>query len=131
MSQSVRATDERGICVSVRSEYLSEPSSPSDQRYVFAYHIRIQNEGKRTVRLLTRHWIITNAEASVQEVRGDGVIGEQPLLAPGEFFEYTSGTVIETPVGSMHGTYGMLDEVGERFESPIPAFTLAIPRVLN
>lgn len=131
MSQSVRATDERGICVSVRSEYLSEPSSPSDQRYVFAYHIRIQNQGKRTVRLLTRHWIITNAEERVHEVRGDGVIGEQPVLAPGEFFEYTSGTVLETPVGSMHGSYGMLDEVGERFESPIPAFTLAIPRVLN
>lgn len=131
MSQSVHALDERGISVSVRSEYLAEPSSPSDQRYVFAYHIRIENQGKRTVRLLTRHWIITNSESRVQEVRGDGVIGEQPLLAPGEFFEYTSGTVIETPVGSMHGSYGMLDEIGERFESPIPAFTLAIPRVLN
>lgn len=131
MSQSVHARDERGISVSVRSEYLAEPSSPSDQRYVFAYHIRIENQGKRTVRLLTRHWIITNSESRVQEVRGDGVIGEQPLLAPGEFFEYTSGTVIETPVGSMHGSYGMLDEIGERFESPIPAFTLAIPRVLN
>ncbi|REH40350.1 ApaG protein [Paraperlucidibaca baekdonensis] len=131
MSQSVHALDERGISVSVRSEYLAEPSSPSDQRYVFAYHIRIENQGKRTVRLLTRHWIITNSESRVQEVRGDGVIGEQPVLAPGEFFEYTSGTVIETPVGSMHGSYGMLDEIGERFESPIPAFTLAIPRVLN
>lgn len=131
MSQQVHGVDERGIAVSVRSEYLAEPSSPSDNRYVFAYHIRIANTGKRTVRLLTRHWVITNADSRVQEVRGDGVVGEQPLLAPGEHFDYTSGTVLETPVGSMHGSYGMLDETGDRFESPIPAFTLAIPRVLN
>lgn len=131
MSQSVHAIDGHGISVQVRSEYLAEPSNPSEKRYVFAYHIRIGNEGTRSARLLTRHWVITDAEAHVQEVRGDGVIGEQPMLAPGEFFEYTSGTVLETPVGSMHGSYGMIDEIGERFESPIPAFTLAIPRVLN
>lgn len=131
MSLNVHGVDERGIAVSVRSEYLAEPSSPAEKRFVFAYHIRIHNTGKRTVRLLTRHWVITNAESRTQEVRGDGVVGEQPLLAPGEAFEYTSGTVLETPVGSMHGSYGMLDETGERFESPIPAFTLAIPRVLN
>ncbi|PQA44785.1 Co2+/Mg2+ efflux protein ApaG [Amnimonas aquatica] len=131
MSQHVHAVDEHGISVRVRSEYLPEPSNPGEKRFVFAYHIRISNEGRRTARLLTRHWIITDAEARVQEVRGDGVIGEQPTLAPGEFFEYTSGTVLETPVGSMHGSYGMIDEIGERFESPIPAFTLAMPRVLN
>ena len=131
MSQSVHAVDERGIRVQVRSEYLPEPSNPSEKRYVFAYHIRISNEGRRSAKLLTRHWIITDAETHVQEVRGDGVIGEQPLLAPGEFFEYTSGTVLETAVGSMHGSYGMIDEAGDRFETPIPAFTLAIPRVLN
>lgn len=131
MSQSVHAVDARGISIQVRSEYLAEPSNPAEKRYVFAYHIRIRNEGARTARLLTRHWIITDAEARVQEVRGDGVIGEQPTLAPGEHFEYTSGSVLETPVGSMHGSYGMIDETGERFESPIPAFTLAIPRVLN
>ncbi|WP_068857976.1 Co2+/Mg2+ efflux protein ApaG [Perlucidibaca aquatica] len=131
MSQSVHSVDAHGISIQVRSEYLAEPSNPAEKRYVFAYHIRIRNEGARTARLLTRHWIITDAEARVQEVRGDGVIGEQPTLAPGEHFEYTSGSVLETPVGSMHGSYGMINEVGERFESPIPAFTLAIPRVLN
>lgn len=131
MSQNVQAVDERGIRVEVRSEYLPGHSNPAEHRYVFAYHIRIANEGRRTTRLLTRHWVITDAEARVQEVRGDGVIGEQPTLAPGEHFDYTSGTVLPTPVGSMHGTYGMIDEVGERFESPIPAFTLAMPRMLN
>lgn len=131
MSQIVQGVDERGIRVQVRSEYLPEPSNPAENRYVFAYHIRIDNEGRRTTRLLTRHWVITDAEAQVQEVRGSGVIGEQPTLAPGDFFEYTSGTVLPTPVGSMHGSYGMIDEVGERFESPIPTFTLAVPRVLN
>lgn len=131
MSQTVSATDTHGIQVEVRSEYLPEPSNPAEGRYVFAYHIRISNHGLRTTRLMTRHWVITDAEARVQEVRGDGVIGERPLLAPGESFEYTSGTVMATPVGSMHGSYGMIDEVGERFETPIPAFTLAVPRMLN
>lgn len=131
MSQSVSAVDAHGIHIQVRSEYLAEPSNPSEQRYVFAYHIRISNQGRRTARLMTRHWVITDADQRVQEVRGDGVIGEQPLLVPGASFEYTSGTVLETPVGSMHGSYGMIDETGDRFESPIPAFTLAIPRMLN
>lgn len=124
-------TREHGIRVQVKSEYLPEQSNPDQARYVFAYHVRITNEGAQTARLLTRHWIIMDGEARTQEVRGDGVVGEQPRLAPGESYEYTSGTVLETPVGSMHGSYGMIDETGEAFEASIPAFTLAIPRVLH
>lgn len=119
------------IRVQVQSEYLADQSNPSESRYVFAYHVKITNEGAETARLLTRHWVIMDGEARVQEVRGDGVVGEQPQLAPGESYEYTSGTVLETPVGSMHGSYGMIAEDGQRFEAPIPAFTLAIPRVLH
>lgn len=119
------------ILVHVKSEYLAEQSNPAESRYVFAYHVKITNAGAHTARLLTRHWVIMDGEARVQEVRGDGVVGEQPRLEPGESYEYTSGTVLETPVGSMHGSYGMIDEGGQRFEAPIPAFTLAIPRVLH
>jgi ApaG protein len=120
-----------GIQVQVKSEYLAEQSNPDQARYVFAYHVRITNQGPQPARLMTRHWIIMDGEARTQEVRGDGVVGEQPRLAPGETYEYTSGTVLETPVGSMHGSYGMVDEAGAPFEAPIPAFTLAIPRVLH
>ncbi|MDP2225926.1 MAG: Co2+/Mg2+ efflux protein ApaG [Moraxellaceae bacterium] len=119
------------ILVQVRSEYLPDQSNPAESRYVFAYHVKITNESAHAARLLTRHWIIMDGEERVQEVRGDGVVGQQPQLAPGESYEYTSGTVLETPVGSMHGSYGMIDEDGQRFEAPIPAFTLAIPRVLH
>jgi ApaG protein len=119
------------IQVQVKSEYLAEQSNPDQARYVFAYHVRITNQSQHTARLMTRHWVIMDGEARTQEVRGDGVVGEQPQLAPGETYEYTSGTVLETPVGSMHGTYGMVDESGEPFEAAIPAFTLAIPRVLH
>lgn len=119
------------ILVHVKTEYLAEQSNPAESRYVFAYHVKITNAGAHTARLLTRHWVIMDGEARVQEVRGDGVVGEQPRLEPGESYEYTSGTVLETPVGSMHGSYGMIDEGGQRFEAPIPAFTLAIPRVLH
>lgn len=119
------------ILVHVKSEYLAEQSNPAESRYVFAYHVKITNAGAHTARLLTRHWVIMDGEARVQEVRGDGVVGEQPRLEPGESYEYTSGTVLETPVGSMHGSYGMIDEGGQHFEAAIPAFTLAIPRVLH
>lgn len=119
------------IEVQVKTEYLPEQSNPEQSRYVFAYHIRITNTGHRSARLLTRHWIIMDGEARTQEVRGEGVVGEQPHLAPGETFEYTSGTVLETPVGSMHGSYRMIDDTGTEFDAPIPAFTLAMPRVLH
>lgn len=119
------------IRVQVKSEYLPDQSNPEQARYVFAYHVRITNQGPHSARLMTRHWVIMDGEARTQEVRGDGVVGEQPRLAPGETYEYTSGTVLETPVGSMHGSYGMVDEDGLPFDAPIPAFTLAIPRVLH
>ncbi len=131
MSQSTSGTGPSGIKVQVRSEYLAEQSNPAESRYVFAYHVKITNAGDHAARLLTRHWVIMDGEARVQEVRGDGVVGQQPQLAPGESYEYTSGTVLETPVGSMHGSYGMIGEDGQPFEAPIPAFTLAIPRVLH
>lgn len=123
--------DQSDIKVQVQSEYLADQSNPDESRYVFAYHVRITNTGRHAARLLTRHWIIMDGEARVQEVRGDGVVGEQPQLAPGGSYEYSSGAVLETPVGSMHGSYGMIDEDGQRFEAPIPAFTLAIPRLLH
>lgn len=119
------------IRVRVRAEYLPEQSSPAQSRYVFAYHISIHNEGLLPARLLTRHWVITDGDERVQEVRGDGVVGEQPLLAPGEHYEYSSGTVLETPVGSMHGSYGMMDDHGQPFDAVIEPFTLAVPRVLH
>lgn len=127
-NQAAHAHD---IRVQVKSEYLAEQSNPAESRYVFAYHVKITNEGEQPARLLTRHWVIMDGEARTQEVRGDGVVGEQPKLAPGETYEYTSGTVLDTPVGSMQGSYGMIDEAGQRFEASIPAFTLAIPRVLH
>lgn len=119
------------IRVDVQSEYLPEQSSPAEQRYVFAYHIAITNEGTRSARLLNRHWVITDGEAHVEEVRGDGVIGQQPLIAPGETYRYSSGAVLKTPVGSMHGSYGMVDEQGGSFAATIPAFRLAVPRMLH
>ncbi len=130
-AQNRLPAESHDILVHVKSEYLAEQSNPAESRYVFAYHVKITNAGAHAARLLTRHWVIMDGEARVQEVRGDGVVGEQPQLAPGESYEYTSGTVLETPVGSMHGSYGMIDEGGQRFEAPIPAFTLAIPRVLH
>jgi ApaG protein len=137
MSHDTHADDSQAtalplvISVQVQSEYLAEQSNPAESRYVFAYHVKITNESDEAAQLLTRHWIIMDGEARVQEVRGEGVIGKQPRLAPGETYEYSSGTVLETPVGSMHGSYGMMAESGHSFEAPIPAFTLAIPRVLH
>ena len=119
------------IRVSVESEYLPEQSDPDARRWVFAYHVSIHNEGTVAARLLTRHWVITDGEERVQEVHGEGVIGEQPNLAPGQTFEYTSGCVLETRVGSMHGSYQMLAEDGTCFDASIPAFTLAPPHTLH
>jgi ApaG protein len=117
----------RSIRVSVEPLYLEDQSSPSDNHYVWAYQVKIQNEGEVTVQLLNRHWRITDAMGRVQEVRGPGVVGEQPTLKPGETFEYTSGTPLPTPSGIMVGTYEMETPAGERFDVAIPAFSLDSP----
>jgi len=119
------------IRVEVRTRFLDEQSSPADNRYVFAYTILIANAGSMPAKLLTRHWIITDANGRVEEVRGDGVVGAQPHLQPGEGFEYTSGAILETPVGTMRGSYQMLADDGRRFDAPIAPFTLSIPRTLH
>jgi ApaG protein len=117
--------------ITVNTEYLAEQSDPSTDRYVFAYTISIANTGTVAAQLISRHWIITDAENVVQEVKGLGVVGEQPLLRPGESFEYTSGTALATPVGTMRGSYQMAAEDGNKFDAEIPVFTLAMPRVLH
>ena len=119
------------IRVSARSAFIPEQSDPDRKRYVFAYTITITNTGTVAAQLLSRHWIITDADNQVQEVRGAGVVGEQPLLRPQETFEYTSGAAIATPVGTMRGTYQMVSDEGIKFDVPIPEFTLAVPRILH
>ncbi|QKT04355.1 Co2+/Mg2+ efflux protein ApaG [Ectothiorhodospiraceae bacterium 2226] len=119
------------IKVGVETSYIEEQSEPEQQRFVFAYTITIRNEGTVAAKLLTRHWIITDAEGRVQEVEGEGVVGEQPHLEPGEHFRYTSGTVIETPVGTMQGTYHMIADDGVEFEAEIAPFRLSVPHILH
>ncbi|MEZ4473226.1 MAG: Co2+/Mg2+ efflux protein ApaG [bacterium] len=121
----------RGIRVTVRSAYIPERSDPERPLFFFAYRIRIANEGTTTARLLTRHWIITDGQGGIEEVKGPGVVGEQPLLAPGENFEYTSACPLPTPVGTMHGTYQMLTALGERFDAEIAPFLLAVPGTVH
>lgn len=119
------------IDVSVETQYIKEQSKPDSDFYVFSYTITITNNGFETTQLMTRHWVITDSNSKRQEVRGDGVVGEQPILKPGESFVYTSGTMIETPVGTMQGSYGMMGENGNSFDAPINEFILATPRVLH
>lgn len=119
------------INIEVETNYLDDQSEPREQRYVFAYTITIRNEGEVPAKLLTRHWIITDANGRVQEVRGDGVVGEQPYLKPGQGFRYSSGAVLETPVGTMQGSYQMVGDDGAKFDAPIPAFRLAMPGMLH
>lgn len=119
------------IQVTVQTNYIEDQSIPEQNRYVFAYTITIQNAGPVAAKLMTRHWIITDANGKVQEVTGDGVVGHQPYLRPGEGFQYTSGAIIETPLGSMRGSYQMVADDGTRFDAPIPVFTLAQPRILH
>ena len=121
----------QGVRVTVQSQYLEDRSAPAASQFVYAYTVRIANEGGETLQLKTRHWIITDAEGKTQEVKGEGVVGAQPVLRPGQGFEYTSGTVIHTRFGSMHGTYQMYRENGEFFDAEIPPFTLAPPNALN
>ena len=119
------------ITVDVDTRYLEDQSDPDERRYVFAYTITIRNRGAVPAKLLTRHWVITDANGKVQEVKGEGVVGEQPHLSPGEYFRYTSAALLETPVGVMRGEYRMLSDEGEYFEAEIPPFTLSIPRTLH
>ena len=111
--------------------FIPDQSSPEDDRYVFAYTVTITNVGRLPAQLISRHWVITDANNEIQEVRGLGVVGNQPLLNPGEAFEYSSGCVLATPIGTMKGTYQMVGEDGTRFDAEIPEFVLAIPRVLH
>jgi ApaG protein len=119
------------VSVSPEAQYLADQSDEPAGRFVFAYTITLRNTGTVPAQLISRHWVITDANSQVQEVRGLGVVGEQPLLAPGESFQYTSGAAIATPVGTMRGTYQMVAEDGTRFDAAIPEFTLSIPRTLH
>jgi len=119
------------VTVAARATYVADQSDPSRNQYVFAYTITVTNTGSIGARLLSRHWIITDGDHHVQEVRGQGVVGQQPLLNPGESFEYTSGTHLATAVGTMRGTYQMVADDGKTFDAPIPPFTLSVPRVLH
>ncbi len=119
------------ISIEVATDYIDDQSEPDSNRYVFAYTITIANLGNIPARLLSRHWVITDANGKVQEVSGDGVVGEQPYLNPGEQFRYSSGAVLETPVGAMQGRYRMEADNGVSFDAPIPPFTLAVPGVLH
>jgi ApaG protein len=119
------------IVIDVATSYVDEQSEPDADRYVFAYTVTITNDGEVPARLKSRHWIITDANGKVQEVNGDGVVGEQPHLKPGEQFRYSSGAVLETPVGAMQGLYRMEADDGARFDAPIPPFTLAVPGMLH
>jgi ApaG protein len=117
--------------VSAIPQYLADQSAPDEDHYVFAYTVTIRNTGEVAGQLISRHWIITDAEGQVQEVRGEGVVGEQPVLQPGQSYEYTSGVPLPTPVGSMKGSYQCVAADGTKFEAPIPEFVLSMPRTLH
>lgn len=122
----------RGIRIIVQPRFVAEQSDPDRSQYLFAYHITIRNEGEQTVQLLSRHWVITDGEGHVEDVRGPGVVGYQPVLAPGEEFQYTSGCPLTTPVGTMHGEFNMvLPDTRETFDARISPFRLAVPTALN
>ena len=125
------ASDKHQIQIDVRTSYLPGQSEPGQNRYVFAYTITITNAGSVPARLVTRHWISTDANEQKREVHGEGVVGEQPYLLPGTSFQYTSGTILETPVGTMQGSYQMVADDGTAFDAEIPSFTLSIPRTLH
>ena len=119
------------IAASAFPQYIADQSDPASERYIFAYTITIENTGTVPAQLISRHWVITDGNSRVQEVRGLGVVGQQPLLKPGETFEYTSGCQLDTPVGTMRGTFQMTADDGMQFEAVIAEFTLSIPRVLH
>jgi ApaG protein len=119
------------IQIVAQVKHLAEQSDEADNRFVFSYTITLTNNGESAVQLLSRHWIITDGNNQIQEVRGQGVVGEQPVIKPGQSFGYTSGTVLSTPVGTMTGSYQMVAEDGTKFDAPIPQFVLSVPRVLH
>jgi ApaG protein len=127
VAEPTSSAETDGIRVRVQSQYLAEESSPRHDRYVFAYTITISNEGQRAAQLRTRHWIITDARGRIEEVRGDGVVGKQPRLMPGQAFQYTSSCALATPVGTMHGTYQMWRDDGSSFDAVIAPFSLVQP----
>ena len=127
LAEPTSSATTQGITVTVTSSYVAEQSAPDHGRYVFAYNVVIANEGEKTAQLRTRHWVITDAVGKVEEVRGDGVVGEQPRLAPGQRFQYTSRCVLTTPVGTMHGSYQMRRDDGSGFDATIAPFSLASP----
>lgn len=131
LAAGMNKPDNNDIRVDVNTQFMDEHSDPGEPKYTFAYTITISNQGSTAAKLLTRHWLITDSNGKVQEVRGDGVVGEQPHLKPGENFRYTSGAILETPVGSMEGSYQMISDSGETFDAPIAPFTLAVPGMLN
>ncbi|MBM4228051.1 MAG: Co2+/Mg2+ efflux protein ApaG [Gammaproteobacteria bacterium] len=131
MSRNVLPEHDGPIRITVETAYIPEQSEPTRKRYVFAYTITISNEGEAPAQLLSRHWVITDAGGKVQEVRGEGVVGEQPRLEPGDSFRYTSGAVLETPLGTMRGSYQMVTDEGAAFDAPIATFRLAMPHVLH
>lgn len=122
---------DHNIHIDVETNYIPEQSQPEENRYVYTYTITLRNDGNVPARLMTRHWVINHANGKVEEVRGEGVIGEQPYLRPGEGFRYTSGTVLETPYGDMNGSYQMLADDGVEFDAEIPAFSLTMPNTLH
>jgi len=128
---SLNESNNAHIDVDVITNYIEDQSSPEQNRFVFSYTVTIRNTGSLAAKLLTRHWIINDANGNIQEVHGEGVVGEQPYLRPDDSFEYTSGTVIETPVGSMEGSYQMITDDGLAFDANIPAFTLSLPNALH
>ena len=130
-SNSLSTHNKYEIVVKVLSEYLSDQSEPEDEHFVFAYHVMIENRGSLPAQLISRHWIITDGDQKVEEVMGEGVVGEKPLIPPGETFQYTSGAVIRTPVGAMHGSYRLVAADGTTFDASIPPFTLALPKFLH
>ena len=123
--------DNESIRITAETFYVEQQSEPASDRYVFAYTITIENTGSVTAQLLNRHWIITDGHGEIEEVKGEGVVGEQPVLKPGESFQYTSGAMLKTPVGSMHGSYGMETPDGHQFRADIPEFSLTMPRTLH
>jgi ApaG protein len=127
----MQAAKKYAVDVSTETQYLSEQSDEAKDRFVFSYTVTIRNSGTVPAQLISRHWIITDAHNQVQEVRGLGVVGVQPLLKPGEQYAYTSGTSLTTPMGTMSGSYQMVAEDGTHFDAPIPKFTLSVPRVLH
>lgn len=127
----VLMSKKHSIEVTAVAHYLADHSEPNQSRYAFGYTITIINHGDEAARLLTRHWVITDAEGKVQEVHGKGVVGEQPLIQPGRFFRYTSGTLLSSPVGTMQGNYKMINEEGETFDVIIPVFRLAMPELVH